>query len=285
LALATYRRRSRARSILIVAVLAAVTLIVLDSRSGGGPIGSLRSGLNTAFSPLQQATHDALAPVGNFLTGAADYGSLRSENQRLRNQVASMQSQAVAAAAAENAADQVLAQQHLPFVGQIPTVTAAVINQGAANFENTVQIDKGSAEGIAMGQAVVAPGGLVGQISQVSGHRATVDLLTDPNFVVGINLGDGVVGSAAGSGRDAPLRVTFDEPPVTTPGGPPFKLTPGQPLATSGQALETIPAGIPVATVKGFSTSTGSPEPTVTLTPIVDLGSLSYVTIELGSGA
>lgn len=267
-----------------MAVLAAVTLIVLDSRSGGGAMGSIRNGLNSAFSPVQQATHDALAPVGNFLTGAADYGSLRTENQRLRNQVASMQSQAVSAAAAANAAQQVLAQQHLPFVGQVPTVTARVINQGEANFENTVQIDKGSQDGIAVGQAVVAPGGLVGEISEVSGHTATVDLLTDPNFVVGIDLGNGVVGSASGSGRSTPLRVTFDEPPVSIPGGPPFSLAPGQQLTTSGQALEAIPAGIPVAKVKSFSNTSNAPQPTVTLTPIVDLGSLSYVTIELGSG-
>jgi len=63
-------------------------------------------------------------PIGNFLSGALDYGSLRSENQRLRDQVAALQQQSIQAAAEQSAAQQLLAEDHLPFVGTIFPTTS-----------------------------------------------------------------------------------------------------------------------------------------------------------------
>ncbi len=119
--MAVYRRSNRTRYVLAVLVLAALTLVTVDARSNGsGVLSDIRTKVSDGFSPLQRATHSALQPIGNFLTGALDYGSLRSENQRLRNQVAALQQQSVESAAEQAAAEQVLAEQHLPFVGQHP---------------------------------------------------------------------------------------------------------------------------------------------------------------------
>ncbi|MDQ6782621.1 MAG: rod shape-determining protein MreC [Actinomycetota bacterium] len=275
----TYRRRSRTRSILIVAVLAAITLITLDARSNGrGTLGSIRGWVNDAFSPIQSAAHSGLAPVGNFLSGAASYGSLRSENQRLRNQISSMQAQAVASAASQKQAQAVLAQAHLSFVGSTPTVLTRVIGGGSSNFENTVTIDKGTTNGLAVGQPVVAPGGLVGNISAASAKTATVDLLTNPNFVVGVRLDDNVVASAQGFGRSSMLRVTFDQPPDVG-----FHLGIGEALVTSGLELEKFPPGIPVAKVASVKNPAGAPNPIVALRPIVSLAQLDFLTVELWS--
>ncbi|MGI8753840.1 MAG: rod shape-determining protein MreC [Acidimicrobiales bacterium] len=260
-------------------VLAAITLITLDSRSNGqGTLGSFRGRVTDVFSPIQSATHSALAPVGNFLSGASSYGSLRSENQRLRNQIATMQSQAVTSSAAEKQAQAVLAQAHLSFVGSIPTVQTQVIDAGSSNFENTVTIDKGTTDGIAVGQPVVAPGGLVGDITAASARTATVDLLTDPNFVVGVRLDDNVVASAQGYGRSKSLRVTFDQPPDLG-----FHLGLGEALVTSGLDLEKFPPGIPVATVDQVKSPAGAPNPIVTLRPLVSLSQLDFLTVELWS--
>ncbi|MDQ6836833.1 MAG: rod shape-determining protein MreC [Actinomycetota bacterium] len=262
-----------------MAVLVAITLITLDSRSNGrGALGSLRGKVGDVFSPVQSATHSVLAPIGNFLTGAASYGSLRSENQRLRDQLAGMQAQAVASSALRSQAQAVLAQAHLSFVGSVPTVLTRVIDQGSSNFENTVTIDKGSADGVAVGQPVVASGGLVGDISAASAKTSTVDLLTDPNFVVGVRLDVNVVASAQGYGRSSLLRVTFDQPP-----DPGFHLGVGEALVTSGLNLEKFPPGIPVATVASVHDPAGAPNPIVTLRPRVDLSKLDYLSVELWS--
>ena len=133
-------------------VLAALTLITIDARSNGNGLTSdIRGKVHDVFSPLQSATHTALRPIGNFLTGVLDYGSLRAENQRLRDQVAGLQAQSIQAAAQLSAAQQVLTEQKLPFVGSIPTVSVEVIDSGSSNFENTVVVDKGKSSGIAMG--------------------------------------------------------------------------------------------------------------------------------------
>lgn len=284
--MAVIRRTSRARYLLLILVLVAVTLITLDARGGAGVIGSFRSRVASVAKPVQQVVHDALAPVGNFLTGAVQYGALRQENQALRRQITSMQTQAVSAHAAQARAAQVFAQAHLSFVGNVPTVAAEVINQGSSNFENTVTLDKGSSSGLAVGQPVVAGGGLVGSIGVVTTTTATVDLLSDPNFVVGIDLGGGVVGSAQGYGTGRAMRVTFDQPPpATTVKGhtTPFSMTKGQAVVTSGLPLEKFPANIPVAKVTSFSFPKTAPAPTVTLAPLVNLSRLDFVRVELWS--
>jgi rod shape-determining protein MreC len=318
---AVTRRPSRARYLLLILVLLAVTLVTLNQRGGSGTLGSVRAKVQDVTSPIQRVVHSALQPIGNFLSGAADYGSLKKENQRLLQQLANQQNQGLAASAAEAQANSVLAQQHLPFVGNIPTVTAEVIDNDPSNFEDTVTINKGTRSGIAVGQPVVVTDGLAGTIADASPNTAVVRLLTDPSFVVGIRLGN-LVGSAEGEGLGEPMQVTFDQPvtpggisststttpttasPTTTtpttaagssakgtkpksPGskapsaGTGFTLTKGTAVYTSGLDLETFPRGIPVARVASFSDPPSAPEPTVTLTPLVNLSQLDFVQVEL----
>jgi rod shape-determining protein MreC len=272
---AVYRRSNRTRYVLAVLVLAALTLVTVDARSNGsGVLSDIRTKVSDGFSPLQRATHSALQPIGNFLTGALDYGSLRSENQRLRNQVASLQQQSVQSAAEQAAAQQVLAEQHLPFVGSIPTVTAAIIDNGSSNFETSVTIDKGTSNGVAAGQPVVAADGLVGSVLSAGSHTAVVVLLTDPTYAVGVQLPGSNVGTAEGVGMADPLRVTVVSTSLAAP-----KVKVGQELVTSGLNFEKFPPNIPVGRVTSASTSPGQSEPDIDLAPLVNLQQLSYVQV------
>jgi rod shape-determining protein MreC len=272
---AVYRRSTRTRYILAVLVLAALTLITIDARSSDtGVTSDIRARVHDAFAPLQRATHSALQPIGNFLSGTVNYGSLRRENQRLRDQVAALQQQSIQAAAEQSAAQQLFATEHLPFVGSIPTVPVAVIDNGFSNFENTLTIDKGTRSGIAVGQPVVSGGGLVGNVDAVSSTTATVVLLTDPTFAVGVRLGPVNVGTAQGVGRDVPLRVTVDTTSQATP-----KLTRGQTVVTSGLDLEKYPPNIPVGRVASVSTPPGAAEPDITLTPVVNVSQLAFLQV------
>jgi rod shape-determining protein MreC len=283
--LAVYRRSSRTRTLFVVLVLVAVTLVTIDGRSNGsGLLGRIRSDVHDALSPLQRATHHALQPIGDFISGATHYGSLKAENERLRQQIAGMQATGVSAAAEQQEAERIIAAAHLPFLGSIPNLEARVIDQGSSNFQNTVTIDKGSANGLVAGQPVVAAGGpgttggLVGTIGSVSRRTATVDLMTDPSFVVGVKI-DGVnTGTAEGVGAGSPLRVTV----ISTNQTPP-KPTVGESLVTSGLQDETYPPGIPVGRVSSVTTPQGSQEPSIALTPLVNLSQLDVVTVELWS--
>jgi rod shape-determining protein MreC len=272
---AVYRRSSRTRYVLAVLVLAALTIVTIDARSGGsGVTDQVRAKFHDAFAPLQRATHSALRPIGDFFTGAVDYGSLRQENQRLRDQLSGLQNQSIQSAAEQSAAQQLFTLEKLPFVGAIPTVSVAVIDNGSSNFENTVTVNKGTSSGLAVGQPVVAAGGLVGSVEQVSSKTASVVLLTDPTFAAGVRLGGLNVGTAQGMGRGEPLRVTVD----TTSQQPP-KLVKGQAVVTSGLDLEKFPPNIPVGRVASVTQEAGAAEPDITLTPFARVGQLAFLEV------
>lgn len=286
--MAVYRRSSRTRNVLAVLVLAALTLITVDARSNGhGVLSDVRSKVSDAFSPLQRATHAALAPVGNFLTGAVDYGSLRKENQQLRLRVAQLQTQSVSSAAAAAAAQQVLKDAHLPFAGGIPGVAAQVIDSGSSNFDYSVTINKGTSSGIAAGEPVVAAGGLVGTVVAASSGVATVRLLVDPSSVVGVALQGGNTGSATGQGLTLPIRVSVFARTTGAEGSgvqvPRPVVKRGDVLVTSGLSMEKYPPGIPIGKVTKVSNPPGASEPDIFVAPLVNLRDLSFVRVLLWS--
>lgn len=271
--MAVYRRSSRPRFVLLLLVLTAITLVTVDTRAnGGGVTGTLRSAAHDVFAPVQSATHAVLRPVGDFVTGAVRYGSLKSENARLRDQLAQARSQALAASDAQRE-NQILSEQaHLDFVGGIPTVSAQIIDTSSSNFELSVQINRGSDNGIAVGMPVVSGAGLVGRIGEVSARRSTVLLLTDPTFSVGVRLTtNGAVFVADGDGRGNPLTLELVDASQ--------KVNVGDKLVTSGLNLAQYPKDIPVATVRTVKSQPGQLQQVVTVDPTVDLSRLEYVRV------
>jgi rod shape-determining protein MreC len=277
--LAVYRRSSRTRNVLAVLVLTALTLVTIDARGhGGGVLSEIRSKVSDAFSPLQSATHDVLRPIGDFLTGAVHYGSLEKENQDLRRQLAQAQTQEAQAQAEKAQAEQILGEQGLPFLGGIKTVTVPVIDVGSSNFDNTVTIGKGRTSGIALGEPVVAAGGLVGTIVNAGPSTATVQLLTDPSFVVGVTLQGGNVGSAQGAGRTLSIHIIVDSTNLPEP-----QQKVGDIIVTSGLNSEKFPKGLPVGKVTKVTKVAGAIEPDIEISPMVNTAQLSYFDVLLWS--
>ena len=276
--MAVYRRSSRTRNVIAVLVLAALTLVTIDARSqGSGTLNDFRGRFSDVFSPIQRATHAALRPIGDFLTGAADYGSLKQENQSLRQQLAQVQTQEAQAAAQQEEAQQVLKNAGLTIPATIPAVAAQIIDIGPSNFDNTVTIDKGTAEGVAAGQPVLAAGALVGSVRTAARHVATIELITDPSFWVGVSLDGANTGSAEGTGRSLPLRVT---PIPAANGNPPHEKI-GTIISTSGLSSEKFPKGIPIGRVSKVTQDPGAVEPEIELTPLVNPTSLSFLDVLL----
>src|SRR5207253_6910177 len=125
----------------------------------------------------------------------------------------------------------------------LPAVAARVVATSPSNFQLTVEIDRGLPAGIQKGMPVVTGAGLVGRVVEVSQERATVLLLTDPSFNVGIRLsGSGAVGVARGNGTRQPLPVDLVD--VGT------KVAAGEVVTPSGLQGSVFPAGIPVGRVR-----------------------------------
>jgi rod shape-determining protein MreC len=270
---AVYRRSARPRFILLLLVLTAITLVTIDTRAnGGGLTGAIRGRAHDVFAPLQSATHSLFRPLGDFFTGAFNYGSLKDENARLRDQLAQARGQALTASDAQRELQILSEQAHLDFVGSIPTVTAQVVDTTSSNFEMSIQINRGADSGIAVNMPVVTGGGLVGRVAQVSAKRSTVLLVTDPSFSVGVRLtSNGATFVADGAGRGNPLTLELVD--ATT------QIAAGDKLVTSGLNLAQYPKDIPVATVKSVKTAPGQLQQVVTVSPTADLSRLEYVRV------
>jgi rod shape-determining protein MreC len=270
---AVYRRAARPRFILLLLILTAITLLTLDGRgTGAGVIDKVRSGARDAFAPVTDAADKVFEPVGNFFEGMIHYGDLKDENARLRAQNEELRGKALQAQDAERERQSLLDQQDLTFVGDIPTVKARVVSSAASNFELTVEIDRGTDSGVAKGMPVVGGAGLVGRVVEASHKRATVLLLTDTSFSVGVRLSSsGDVGVADGVGSRRPLNVRLIDPAT--------KVGKGEVVVTSGLQQSVFPPGIPVGKVGAARTPPGALQQEVTIDPVVDLRRLEFVTV------
>jgi len=277
-----------------VLVLLGVTLVTLSDTSGnGGVFAKARSYAREIANPFQSGVHSLLEPVGNFIYGALDYKSLEQQNEFLRQQLAGDQAASVRAAAAEEEADQVLAQEHLGYLASIPSVAAQVVDLGSANFEQSIEVDRGSDSGIAVGQPVISSGGLVGSISAASAHLATITLLDDPSFTVGVRVlpttgrrdngapnngaaASDVVGAVVGEGQGNQLEVADINVGE--------RVEKGDALVTSGLApVELFPTGLPVGKVVAVSSPAGALQLTISAQPLADLVNLQFVRVLLWS--
>jgi rod shape-determining protein MreC len=272
---AVYRRSTRHRFLLVLLVLTSITVITVDVRGGGsGVLESFRRTARDAFAPVQTTTDKVTAPIGDFFGGLFRYGHLKSENARLRRELANARGKVSTAASADRERQELLALQHLTFAGSTPSVAARVVSTSPSNFQLTVEIDKGLPAGIKKEMPVVTGAGLVGKVVAVSQERATVLLLTDPSFNVGIRLsGSGDVGVARGNGVHQPLPVDLVD--VGT------KVTAQEIVDTSGLQGSIFPAGVPVGRVRSARVPPGSLQHDVSIDPLVDLDRLDYVKVLL----
>lgn len=271
--MAVYRRTARPRFILLLLVLTAITLLTLDGRgTGSGIIDTVRSGARDAFAPVGRAADSVMEPVGNFFTGMIHYGDLKAENARLREQNEELRGQALRSKDAQREQQALLDQLDLDYAGDVPRVTARIVSAAASNFELTFEIDRGTNEGVAKGMPVVSGAGLVGRVVDAGRSRATVMMLTDSTFSVGVRLSQsGDVGVATGRGARAPINVDLIEPAT--------KVDKGEVVVTSGLQQSVFPPGIPVGVVREARTPPGALQQEVDIDPVVDLRRLEFVTV------
>src|SRR5439155_25655442 len=127
-----------------------MTIITIDVRGGGsGVLESVRSTARDAFAPVQTAADKVFSPVGDFFGGITRYGHLKSENARLRRQLADARGASNTARDAIRERQDLLRQENLSFASDIKTVPARVVASSTSIFEFTLQIDRCSHSSLA----------------------------------------------------------------------------------------------------------------------------------------
>jgi rod shape-determining protein MreC len=142
------------------------------------PLGAV---LMFIMRPLQIAAQGTV----NWITGLQDnydtIAGFRSENERLRKRIQTLEIEQQRLLEAEATNNRL--KQLLDFRGHVSdkAVVASIIANTASSWFHSCTLDKGSADGVRKGMAVVTPLGVVGQVVSVTPRTAKVLLLTDPN--------------------------------------------------------------------------------------------------------
>jgi rod shape-determining protein MreC len=274
--MARSRRRGSPRVTLVFLVLVSITVITLDFRGdGGGFVSRVRGAAADALAPVRDAADTALSPLGDAFSGITGYGSLRDENDRLRKQVADLEGRRYADAEARAERDELLKLNGLQDqLGSLRRVAARVVSAPVSNFEQTIELDVGSDDGVGVDMPVVTGAGLVGRVVQVSGSRSVVRLVTDPASSVGVRLlGSGEAGIADGEGPGRDLSVGYVAADT--------KVAKDELVVTSGLAggSDLYPAGIPVGKVHSAEQVEGELDERIRLAPVADLDHLVFVDV------
>ena len=271
--MATTRRNTSQRLTLVILILASITAITLDYRGPAShAIDSIRNSARDAVSPVQQGLSDAFRPIGNFFAGAVNYGSVVDANAKLRSELGTLRRDALENQNATQQLEQLLAAERLPYLQNSKGIVANVIAGASSNFELTIELNRGTADGVGTGMPVVAGAGLIGTVIEAGRTTSVVRLITDPRSRVGVRFADGTIAVAAGQGKgsDLSLEQVAASAPI------PKK---GQLLVTSGLQAAAFPAGLPVGTVAGVRTTGGALTRQVTVKPVANLSNLQYVVV------
>jgi rod shape-determining protein MreC len=229
----------RTVSLFLGLIVVSLVLITIDLRaSGSGVGGSARDLAQTVFRPVQSLVSAVTDPVVGFFEGISELVGIRSENERLREDVAALEREL---AATESLQARVLELEQILGVeppDQLESVTATVLARGVSEFDHIRLVDKGRADGITIDMPVVDEGGLVGRVVSVTSGEARIRLISDPTMRVAVRVErTGETGVLTGRGSRALVLEMFNTD---------ARLESGDLLVT---ADGRFPAGLPVATV------------------------------------
>lgn len=273
-------RRGRPRYTIGLLVVFTLVVLTLDFRDVG-VVADARHAAGRALSPLQGVADHVATPFQNTWNGITSYDDVASENEELRARVEELEGTVAQAEDIAIQYDEILDQVDIPWVGDVSTATARVTQQPVTAFSHVVVIDKGSDAGVRVGMPVVTGAGLVGRVVDVSAGSSSVQLISDPEFRVGVRLVDSQrVGTAKGQGRGRELRIDTG----IEPGEDDADIADRALLTTSGiDERSAFPSLVPVGRVTRTAVANGGLTVEIFAQPVADLDQLSFVNVLLAT--
>ncbi len=219
------------------------------------------AGLGVAVIGVVPGLKGMLQREGAALTAPLDQGARKSEgffgtlvhlfrlgtdNDALREQAQNFQAQLIGLQ--ELKLENEALRSQLGFANETNShlyTPARVIGRSPTALLDAVVVNRGSRDGVRIGQGVVWNGYLIGRVRSVSETTSDIELVTDRNFVVPI-----VLQQSRGTGvlRGTLAGATVDYIPLDTP------ITVGEAVLTSGLGGE-LPPNLPVGTVEAVISS------------------------------
>lgn len=275
------RQRPRSTRLLVVALVSiSLAVITLDYRQqDSGPLSVAGEAAKAFMAPMQEAVTAVTEPIGDFFTGLAHLPSLADDNERLREENAALSTKVQENANQQADYEAMLGLLELRGTLDPTAVAAHVIGNGVSNFEYTITIDKGSADGIEVRQPVATGSAdapmLVGRVVSVTPVSADVLLLIDRDHKVAATIGDTEeAGLVEGQGA-SDLRMSLVAPGTLIEGG--------EPVFTQGYELDRqsglYPPNMLIGQVSRLVDSENETQQYVEVRPAVDFQTLQFVLV------
>ena len=196
-----YGGDNRGRLLLIVLIVTSLFLITLDLR-GVKVIDGIRTGTQTALTPVQKAGSWVVSPFRTFLSDVTHLGRTRNQIEKLKADNDALRQALLNRKVADAELAQFKSILDLAGRGEFKVVGAKVISQGSStSFTQTITIDAGSKSGVRANMTVISGFGLVGVVKIAYANSAVVQLASDPAFRVGARIaGSQQIGILSGQG-------------------------------------------------------------------------------------
>jgi rod shape-determining protein MreC len=271
--LASRAARRRWIAFLVLLVISAM----LMAFSSNPVVREMQNGIGFAFRPIQGSLEELSRGASSIATAIGeidrlrvDNGALRAENERLRSENA-----LTTEIQRENESLTALLQLRAGLDHE--TTAAVVIAREASEFRRLVVVDRGTDDGVAVGDVAVAAGGaLAGRVVEVGPGSATVVLLTDSeSTVVGQMVSNAATGEVVGELGGVLLMRQIDSGETITLGDE--VVTAG--IELGGGLRSPYPKGLLIGQVVDFRRDANDVVQTAFLQPAANLDKLEYILI------
>ena len=247
-------------------------MITLDLR-GVQVIDGLRTGTQTALTPVQKVGSWAVTPFRNFFSDVTHLGRTRNQIEKLKSENDKLRLALLNRKIADAQLKQLKGVLNLAGTAGYKVVNARVISQGSStSFTQTITIDAGTSSGIHTNMTVLSGYGLVGVVKYAYTDSALVQLASDPAFRIGARIaGSQQIGILSGQGTRKGVLQLLDN---TT------QIRKGDALLARGsQNGRPFVPGVPIGEVTSVDNSPGAVTQTADVKFFANFSTLGVVAV------
>ena len=272
-------RRRRA----VLALLVTASLILLTAYFGESQDGRLHSaqrGALGALSPIQEGASRVLKPFRDLFGWFGDTIDAKDQRDKAEAERDSLRTQLNAAQNALREAEQQGKINTIDTTGgmnRYGPVDARVYLHSPSSWYQSLQINKGTNDGIKEGDPVINGAGLVGKVETAWGGGAVVTLITDPEFATGgitsLSQEPGSVVPAVGAPGDLLFKFVDNA----------TKVRKGEIVYTAGTISSRLesryPPAIPIGKIDRIDLGDGELDRRIHIKPAADLKRVDMVQV------
>ncbi|MEU8107497.1 rod shape-determining protein MreC [Nonomuraea muscovyensis] len=268
------RDSRNARLTLGILLTAALVILTVDHRLGAAsPFGPLRTAGTWIFGAVERTAGSVTRPFGEFLRAVANAPAAHDDIERLEMENAQLRTALIAQELDSARSQQLKRMLGLAGRGGYKVVTANVIaRRGSPGFEEAIQIDAGTADGVLPEMTVLNGDGLIGRVISATADTATAVLISDRGSATGARLEGGQeIGVVHGVGENGRL-LQFKLLDATAP------LAPGGRIVSFGsQNGRPYVPGVPIGVIERVEATPGELTRVAFARPYADLTALDVV--------